>query len=88
LNLNNNISVQNGGYGLYMPPDKTLNTRGNNNIWSNGAGNYMNADPGEGDISADPLFADSVNGDLRNNSHPHRKNKEKIHFSRDKSNQK
>ena len=24
----------------------------------------------------------------RNNSHPHRKNKEKIHFSRDKSNQK
>ncbi len=60
----NNIIAENGGYGLVMTPGETLFVRGNNDLWSNGAGEYLDTTPAAGDISAPPLFADAQNGDF------------------------
>lgn len=62
--LSNNIMVGNGEYGLFLAPEETLYARENNNIWSNVAGDYMNATLGAGDISASPLFVDPAAADF------------------------
>ncbi|MHC1571345.1 MAG: PKD domain-containing protein [Methanosarcinales archaeon] len=56
----NNIIVNNGEYGIYGSILSSYN-----NLWSNTAGNYGGgASAGDGDISADPLFADPAGGDF------------------------
>ena len=34
-----------------------------NDVYGNQMGDYSGCEPGEGDISADPLFVDAANGD-------------------------
>ncbi|RLE69521.1 MAG: hypothetical protein DRJ45_06545, partial [Thermoprotei archaeon] len=60
VDAKNNIIVNNKGYGI----NGENITSTYNNIWNNTLGNYNQASPGEGDISADPLFADPENGDF------------------------
>ncbi|RLJ03959.1 MAG: hypothetical protein DRP08_02685, partial [Candidatus Aenigmatarchaeota archaeon] len=60
VNATNNIIVNNKGYGING--ENIISTY--NNIWNNTAGNYNQASAGEGDISADPLFANPENGDF------------------------
>ncbi|RLA79875.1 MAG: hypothetical protein DRG36_04210, partial [Deltaproteobacteria bacterium] len=60
ITAKNNIIVNNGEYGIY---GNVLSSY--NDVWGNTAGNYGGgASAGEGDISADPLFADPANGDF------------------------
>ena len=60
VNATNNIIVNNKRYGIN---GKNI-TSTYNNIWNNTLGNYNQTSPGEGDISADPLFADPENEDF------------------------
>ncbi|RLG67251.1 MAG: hypothetical protein DRO11_10355, partial [Methanobacteriota archaeon] len=56
----NNIIVNNGEYGIY---GNVLSSY--NDVWGNSLGDYGGgASAGDGDISADPLFADPANGDF------------------------
>jgi hypothetical protein len=60
ITAKNNIIVKNHEYGIYGNVASSYN-----DIWNNTLGNYGGgASAGTGDISADPLFADTVNGDF------------------------
>jgi hypothetical protein len=62
----NNIVVDNIGGGIFqMSPEAPSPMIAYNNVWRNTGGDYINCNPGNGDISADPLFVDPDNGDLR-----------------------
>lgn len=63
---NNIITSNQGGYGIYAGTDISANIR-YNNVWGNAAGSY-NGIVGDqtginGNIAADPLFADAANYD-------------------------
>ncbi|MFA7173409.1 MAG: right-handed parallel beta-helix repeat-containing protein [Kiritimatiellia bacterium] len=59
------VSCKKGIYFRDSPPPPTV-TLDYNNVWDNPLGNYVNGfTPGANDISADPLFIDAPNGDLR-----------------------
>ncbi|KAF5437430.1 PKD repeat-containing protein [Candidatus Methanophagaceae archaeon] len=62
LIITNNIITNNGGYGINHLEGNL--THSYNNVWGNTLGSYNNATAGTGDISADPLFVDSANGDF------------------------
>lgn len=68
LDIRNNIIGSNGGYGIdYMETTELPTIIEYNNVWNNGnsvSDNYNNTNPGIGDISVDPLFADPDNGDF------------------------
>jgi len=57
--LRNNIIVDNKGAGI-----KNGTNISYNDVWNNTGGNYVDCDPGDTDISTDPLFADPANGDF------------------------
>ncbi|KPL01267.1 MAG: hypothetical protein AMJ91_00465 [candidate division Zixibacteria bacterium SM23_73_3] len=57
---NNIISNVGQGHGIFCELN-SLPTISYNDIWGNIAGNYYGCEPGEGDISEDPLFCDPVN---------------------------
>jgi hypothetical protein len=60
MNIANNIIFSNGNYGLNLfYADETISY---NNVYSNLAGNYYSCSAGLGDISQNPQFIDSSNG--------------------------
>jgi PKD repeat protein len=60
--MTNNIITNNGGYGINHLEGNL--THSYNDLWGNTLGSYNNATAGTCDISADPLFVDSANGDF------------------------
>ncbi len=58
----NNIIANNSQYGIHRTQGTIIDTY--NNVWNNAAGNYNGITIGTGDISIDPLFADSSNYDF------------------------
>ena len=66
ITISNNIVTNNGDCGVYFETnyDWGLPNSNYNNVWQNAGGNYCElANPGANDISADPLFFDSADGD-------------------------
>ena len=66
----NNLISFNGGNGIFCTFPESSPEISYNNVFGNQLGNFFSCLPGEGDISADPLFIDAVNNDyhLRNDS--------------------
>jgi len=62
-NIKNNIITDNKEYGINYIGGKSINLS-HNDVYNNSLGNYNGISSGEGDISADPLFADPDNGDF------------------------
>jgi parallel beta-helix repeat protein len=63
--LTNNVITENsaqGGGGVWCE-DGSFPAVSHNDVWGNEPDDYSGCDPGEGDISADPLFVDPENGD-------------------------
>jgi hypothetical protein len=67
--MNNNVSF-NGGNGIFCTSPESSPEISYNNVFGNQLGNFFSCLPGEGDISADPMFMDAANNDyhLRNDS--------------------
>jgi hypothetical protein len=62
--LANNIVTSNGGYGISVSP--MIPTQATyNDIWDNELGNYSGVIPGEGALSVDPTFVDTIWSDCR-----------------------
>ncbi|MFQ6041923.1 MAG: right-handed parallel beta-helix repeat-containing protein [Candidatus Poribacteria bacterium] len=59
----NNIIVFNGSNGIYCSTLVSSPEISYNNVYGNQRGDYSGCEPGEGDISGDPLFVDPENGD-------------------------
>jgi parallel beta-helix repeat protein len=59
----NNIISFNGGNGIFCSLPESSPEISYNNVFGNQLGNFFSCLPGEGDISADPLFIDAVNND-------------------------
>ncbi len=57
----NNIIASNAGYGIYAT-GTYFPTLYNNDVYGNPSGNYYGISAGTGDISSDPAFLDSQNG--------------------------
>jgi len=72
--IRNNIVVNNGEAGINSAQNIVVDEDGvktvtgqdieYNDVWNNTGGNYVDCDPGDNDISTDPLFADPANGDF------------------------
>jgi parallel beta-helix repeat protein len=62
LTTSNNIITNNTGYGINHIIGNISHSY--NDVWGNTLGSYNNTTAGTGDISANPLFADSDNGDF------------------------
>ena len=62
LTVTNNIIMNNKGYGVNRIEGNI--THSYNDVWGNARGRYNGTDEGEGEIEADPLFADPDNGDF------------------------
>lgn len=60
----NNCITNTNGYGISCG-GTTLPELRYNNVWNNSAGGYSGVTPGEGSISADPLYADTSAVDYR-----------------------
>jgi len=63
LQFVNNILVDTYGYGLFSPWSFSNIFIDYNDIYNNSQGGYYNCQPGEHDISADPLFVNAGAGD-------------------------
>ncbi|MFH1680353.1 MAG: right-handed parallel beta-helix repeat-containing protein [Candidatus Eisenbacteria bacterium] len=62
LVIRNNAVVSNGGHGIALAPvfegiGKPILSH--NDVWANTAGNYLNLDPGDGDIHENPQFCNT-----------------------------
>ena len=55
----NSILCNNTGYGIYTYEGASASIS-YSDVWNNALGNYYGCEPGEGCISADPLFCDTV----------------------------
>jgi len=72
--IRNNIVVNNGEAGINSAQNIIVDEDGvktvtgqdieYNDVWNNSGGNYVDCDPGDNDISTDPLFADPDNSDF------------------------
>ena len=62
-NIKNNIIINNKGYGINYIGGESINLS-YNDVYNNSLGNYNGISPGDGDISANPLFADPENEDF------------------------
>ena len=59
VTIKNNIIVNNKGAGI-----RNGTNISHNDVWNNTGGNYVDCNPGDNDISIDPLFADPDNEDF------------------------
>jgi len=59
ITVSNNIVTNSGSYGIYCSgsPSPTFKY---NDVWNSGTSDYNGCAPGEGSISADPMFADTA----------------------------
>ncbi len=58
----NNVITGNSAYGIVAPSSSNKPQLSYNDVWGNDS-NYHRCTPGLGDISADPFYADTANGD-------------------------
>jgi hypothetical protein len=64
LDIQNNSSTSNRGWGLHLDALCTITIWGHNNWYNNGSGNLDGKAAGAGDITTDPKFVDPVAGNF------------------------